>query len=81
MLLLNVLSGNSRSTTWDTNDHTLKKGNQGLYFKKRLKSLNVCPKLVELFCRSTVESVVTFNNLGHFGRFKEQDKARLSKVT
>ena len=59
----------------------LKKGNQGLYFKKRLKSLNVCPKLLALFCRSKVQSVVTFNNLCHFGSLKEQDKARLSKVT
>ena len=38
-------------------------------------------KLLELFYKSTVESVVTFNSLCHFGGLKEQDKARLSKIT
>ena len=59
----------------------LKKGNQRLYFMKRLKSFNVCPKLLELFYRSTVELAVTFNSLCHFGSLIEQDKARLFKVT
>ena len=59
----------------------LKKGNQPLYFMKKLKSFSVCPKLLELFYKSTVESVVTFNSLCHFGGLKEQDKARLSKIT
>ena len=59
----------------------LKKGNQRLYFMKKLKSFSVCPKLLELFYKSTVESVVTFNSLCHFGGLKEQDKARLSKIT
>ena len=59
----------------------LKKGNQRLYFMKKLKSFrgSVCPKLLEH--KSTVESVVTFNSLCHFGGLKEQDKARLSKIT
>ena len=59
----------------------LKMGNQRLYFMKKLKSFSVCPKLLELFYRSTAESVVTFNSLCHFGSLKEQDKARLSKIT
>ena len=59
----------------------LKKGNQRLYFMKKLKSFSVSPKLLELFYKSTVESVVTFNSLCHFGGLKEQDKARLSKIT
>ena len=59
----------------------LKKGNQRLYFMKKQKSFSVCPKLLELFYRSTVESTVTFNSLCHFGSLKEQDKARLSKIT
>ena len=59
----------------------LKKSNQRLYFMKKLKSFSVCPRLLELFYRSTAESVVTFNSLCHFGSLKEQDKARLSKIT
>ena len=59
----------------------LKKGNQRLYFMKKLNSFSVGPKLLELFYKSTVESVVTFNSLCYFGGLKEQDKARLSKIT
>ena len=59
----------------------LKMGNQRPYFMKKLKSFNVCPRLLELFYRSTAESVVTFNSLCHLGSLKEQDKARLSKIT
>ena len=58
----------------------LKKGNQRLYFMKKLKSFSVCTKLLELFYKSTVESVATFNSLCHFGGLKGQDKARLSKI-
>ena len=62
---------------WSPNDLALlKKSNQRLYFMKRLKSFNVCPKLLQLFYRATVESVVTFNSLCHFGSLKGQDKAR-----
>ena len=39
------------------------------------------PKLLELFYRATVESVLTFNGLCFHGCLKEQDKERLSKVT
>ena len=56
-------------------------GYQCLYFMKKLKSFSICLKLLELFYRSTVESVVTFNSLCHFGSLKEQDKARLFKIT
>ena len=59
----------------------LKKGNQRLYFMKKLKSFSVCSKLLELFYWSTAESVVTFNSLCYLGSLKEQDKARLSKIT
>ena len=54
----------------------LKLGNgQRLYLMKKLKSFSVCPKLLGVFYRSTVESVVTFNSLCHFGSLRKQDKA------
>ena len=59
----------------------LTKGNQRLYLMERMKPFNACPTLLELFYRSTAESVVTSNSLCHFGSLKEQDKARLSKIT
>ena len=52
-----------------------KRGNQRLYLMKKLKSFSVCPKLLEVFYRSTAETVVTFNSLCHFGSLREQDKA------
>ena len=59
----------------------LTKGNQRLYLMERMKPFNACPTLLELFYRSTAESVVTSNSLCHFGSLKEQDEARLSKIT
>ena len=50
----------------------LKEANQRLYFMKRLKSFNVCSKLLELFYRSTVESVMTVTSPCHFSSLKEQ---------
>ena len=58
----------------------LKRGNQRLFFLKKLKAFHVCPKLLELFYRATVESVLTFNSLCFFGSMKEHDKARLEKI-
>ncbi|XP_076450032.1 uncharacterized protein LOC143286377 [Babylonia areolata] len=58
----------------------LKRGNQRLFFMKKLKTFNVCPKLLELFYRTTVESILTFNSLCIFGAMKEHDKARLAKI-
>ena len=40
---------------WSVNaESLLKKGNQRMYFMKKLKSFNVCPKLLQLFYRATV---------------------------
>ena len=67
---------------WSANAMALlKRGNQRLYFLKKLKAFGVCPKLLELFYKATTESVATFNILGHFGSLKEHDKARLSRIT
>ena len=57
------------------------KGNQRLYLTKSPKSFNVCPNLLELFYKSIVEFLVTFNSLCQFGSLEEHDMARLSKVT
>ncbi|XP_076447935.1 uncharacterized protein LOC143284795 isoform X2 [Babylonia areolata] len=57
----------------------LKRGNQRLFFMKKLKAFYVCPKLLELFYRTTVESILT-NSLCIFGAMKEHDKARLVRI-
>ena len=58
----------------------LKRGNQRLFLMKKLKAFHVCPKLLELFYRATVEPILTFNSLCFFGSMKEHDKARLAKI-
>jgi len=59
----------------------LKKGNQRLYFLKKLKAFGVGPRPLELFYKATTESVAAFNILCHFGSLKEHDRARLSRIT
>ena len=67
---------------WSANVQALvKRGNQRMYFLRRLRSFGVGPRLLELFYRATVESVLTFNGLGFHGSLTEQDKAQLSRIT
>ena len=67
---------------WSANCQALLgRGNQRLYFLRKLNSFGVGPRLLELFYRATVESVLTFNSLCFFGSITERDRARLSKIT
>ena len=67
---------------WTANCQSLiKKGNQRLYFLRKLNSFGVSPRLLSLFYKATVEPVLTFNDLCLFSALKEHDKARLSKIT
>ncbi|KAL8566693.1 hypothetical protein ACOMHN_050342 [Nucella lapillus] len=68
--------------SWSANAQALlKKGNQRLFFVRRLNSSGVGPRLLELFYRATVESVLTFNSLCFFSSLKEHDKGKLAKIT
>ena len=63
---------------WSANAQALvRKGNQRLFFLRRLRSFGVGPRLLELFYRATVESVLTFNSLSFFGSLNEHDKSRI----
>ena len=67
---------------WSANTQAIvKRANQRLYFMRRLNSFQVSRRLLELFYKATVESVLTFNSLCFFGSLREHDKARLSKIT
>ena len=71
-----------RKLNWADNTTALVgKGQQRLHFLRKLRSFNVCPKILELFYTSTVQSVLTFNSLGHFGSLREVDLGRLTKLT
>lgn len=68
--------------SWSANTSALlKKGNQRLFFMKKLKSFEVSPRLLELFYKAIVEPTITFNSLCFYNNMKEHDKARLSKIT
>ncbi|KAL8591097.1 hypothetical protein ACOMHN_058750 [Nucella lapillus] len=68
--------------SWSANAQALlKKGNQRLFFMRRLNPFGVGPRLLELFYRATVESVLTFNSLCFFSSLKEHDKGKLAKIT
>ena len=63
---------------WSANSQALlKKGNQRLFFLRKLNKFGVGPRLLELFYSATVESVLTFNFLSSFSSLREHDKARL----
>ena len=59
---------------------TVPKISQRLYFPKRLKSFNACPKLLELFYRHVL-SGVSGDIQQRLTLHQKRDKARLSKVT
>jgi hypothetical protein len=67
---------------WSANaDAVFRRANQRLYHLRKLNTFQVGARLLELFYKATVESVLTFNSLCFYGSLKEHDKARLSKVT
>ena len=49
----------------------LKKGTQRLHCVKKLKWFSICPKLLELLYRATVESTVAFNSPSFSGGQRE----------
>ena len=58
----------------------LKKGNQRLYFLKRLKSFRVKPDLLKTFYQATVESIIWYNSLCFFNSLRIVDAAKLHRV-
>ena len=67
---------------WTENTSLLvKKGNQGIYFLKKLRSFNVQRKVLRLFYQAVVQSIISFNNLCFQGNLKVVDASRLAKLT
>ena len=67
---------------WSANAQALlKKSNQRLFFMRKLKSFGVGRRLLELFYRAIVESVLMYNCLCFFNSLTEHDKGKLRKVT
>ena len=66
---------------WSANiDAIYKKGQSRLYFLRRLRSFNVCSKLLRMFYQSVVASVLFYAVVCWGGSIKKRDAGRLDKL-
>jgi hypothetical protein len=66
---------------WSPNvDAVSKKANQRLFFLRKLKQFKVSPQILQLFFQSTIQSVLTFNQLCYQSSTKKADMERLEKI-
>ena len=66
---------------WSANtDAIYKKGQSRLYFLRRLRSFNVCSKLLEMFYQSVVASVLFYAVVCWGGSTKKKDAGRLDRL-
>ena len=57
-----------------------KKANQRLYFVRKLKKIGVNRKVLTMFYRSVVESILSFNIVSWYGNCASKDRKKLKKV-
>ena len=66
---------------WSPNaDMVCKKGNQRLFFLRKLRQFHVSPQILRLFYQSTIQSVLSFNQLCYHSSAKTTDMDRLERV-
>ena len=66
---------------FDVNTDTIcKKGQQRLYFLRKLNSFNVDKVMLSLFYKSFIESVLTFSFIAWYGGISLRDKNNLSHI-
>lgn len=66
---------------WTVNCDTLYKKTQSrMYFLRRLRSFNICQKLLQIFYQSVVASALFYAVVCWGGQIKKGDKARLDKL-
>ena len=66
---------------WSANvDAIYKKGQSRLYFLRRLRSFNVCNKLLRMFHQSVVASVLFYAVVCWGGSIKKRDAGRLDRL-
>ncbi|KAK0154377.1 hypothetical protein N1851_003531 [Merluccius polli] len=67
---------------WSANTDALyRKGQSRRYFLRRLRSFNVCSKLLWIFCQSVVASVLSYAVVCWGGSTKKRDSGRLGRLT
>ena len=71
----------SHDLKWEDNITTcVKKAQQRLFFLRRLKKFGLCRKILELFYRSTIESILTFSIAVWYGTSTQQQRKKLDRV-
>ena len=66
---------------WSANvDAIYKKGQSRLYFLRRLRSFNVCNKLLRMFYQSVVASILFYAVVCWGGSIKKRDAGRLDRL-
>ena len=66
---------------WSANiDAIYKKGQSRLYFLRRLRSFNVCSKLLRMFYQSVVASILFYAVVCWGGSIKKRDAGRLDRL-
>jgi hypothetical protein len=61
-------------------NRTVKKANQRLFFVQKLRKLDVSRKILSLFYKSTVESVLSFCICVWFGSCTNAEKRHVEKI-
>ena len=67
--------------SWDENTKKLQsKGNQRLYFLRKLRSFNVRSQTLALFYQSVIQSVICFSSVAWFSGLTEKNKSKLTRI-
>ena len=66
---------------WKVNtEYIYKKGQSRLYFLRKLRSFNVCPKMLHIFYKSVVESAISFAAICWGSGIRTRDLKRINKL-
>ena len=74
MIIDDQLKGNVNT------DKVFKKSNQRLYLLRKLYNIQVSPSILNLFYKSTIESILAFSITTWFGKLTKKDKHKLGKI-
>ena len=67
--------------SWDENTKKLQsKGNQRLYFLRKLRSFNVRSQTLALFYQSIIQSVICFSSVAWFRGLTGKNKSKLTRI-
>ena len=74
MIIDDQLKGNVNT------DKVFKKSNQRLYLLRKLYNIHVSPSILNLFYKSTIESILSFSITTWYGKLTKKDKHKLGKI-